>query len=225
MLLRGRSILVVGDSINEEIFLTLANSLFLVADEASAPFDPRTPIEVHVCNGTVYLKFVRNDRLSLIRSPHMENPTFREYPFIFDIDIFDIIILNRGAHFEESGIVLRAIEEALSFIEIHSPGAKVIWRTTPRGHSNFASVFHAPPLVVEEDVTNLPFNWGNIVSQNRDVVQFIENRFPCVLIFDVAPILNLRHDYHKDGLHYTIPGPLDLFSRVFFHFLPDILSR
>ena len=229
--LAGRKLLVVGDSISEEVFLSIANSL----EEMRTVVDFRggSTNSIRVCEGSVLLDFVRNDRLSLgVVQDTVDaegRKIFIEYPWAIPDHLSgaDIILLNRGAHYEDDNTLLQAIEEALLFVQTTVPAARIVWRTTPRGHTEYAATLHAPPLsddVSPDILAGLPYNWGRFPAQNARVIELLERRFPRVSILDVAPALGLRHDGHVDGLHYVLPGPLDHVTASLFHFLPEILG-
>ena len=231
-LLKGRTILIVGDSLSSEVFLGLANALAdPAANELAAFYDSNSaPNALRVCGGALLLDFVRNDRLSLLLDIRVEERTWYEYPWATAdrVAAADIVLLNRGAHFEHDGAVLRAVQEALEFIEAAAPDASVVWRTTPRGHLNFEATFDAAPLTADlglGELAALPYNWGQFAAQNRQIVDLIETRFPKVAVLDVAPALGLRHDLHVDGLHYCLPGPLDHVAHALLHFLPELLNH
>jgi hypothetical protein len=234
----GHSILFVGDSLNEQIYLSFANALASGPHELNHSFIHASNGNITVCGGSLHLFFVRNDRLSLVDaiSVNLENNMF-EYPWAPDLQNrasslkqpshFDFVFLNRGAHYEEDSIVLNAVDAAVSYIKRTAPSTKIIWRTSMRGHLNPDQFFDAPPLSEEiefKELEKLPYNWGKILTQNAKVLNFLKNKFSDTLILDVAPAMGLRHDRHArgDGLHWKMPGPIDHVLETFAHFLIEI---
>ena len=138
-----------------------------------------------------------------------------------------MFILNRGAHWEDDCFVLKSLQLALEFIETRFPKALTVWRTTPPGHENHLLLYNSKPLSVDTkdySLDSIPYNWGKIMIQNSKIVRFLLSKFPKVIIFDVAPVLALRHDHHKDGYHYTLPGPPDFVTEYIFTFLPELFK-
>ena len=234
-LLSGHELLVVGDSLNEEIFGSLINFLSATQSEFAQPYARRMPNAATTCLGALSLNFVRNDRLSLVDEAHIGD--FYEFPWIqhvqragsrADAGNATLVLLNRGAHYENDTIVLAAIEAAINFVVATAPEARILWRTTPHGHPEPRD-FNAQPLRPGDDLSAdalkaLPFDWGLFPAQSVRIVELIRRRFPRVTVLDVGPLLALRPDSHNDGLHYGIPGPLDVFVETLLHFLPEIVS-
>ena len=226
-LLSGRALLVVGDSLSSEVFFSLANALAESFEQLDLTFSTDT---IRVCSGTLQLDYVRNDRVSLVREVRMEGGyAHEEFPWVTRLEKkgFDFVLLNRGAHFENDTIVLRAVEEALAFAEAAAPAATIVWHTTARGQLDTDKHFDDEPLKEDlgpDELAKLPHHWGLFGAQNAAILDLIARHFPHVVVLDVAPALGLRRDHHVDGLHCVMPGPLDHVAETLLHYLPDLLE-
>ena len=58
---------------------------------------------------------------------------FFETPWNKEVPKADIIVLNRGAHYEPDDVTIRDFEKALAFVRRKNPRAVVIVRNTPGG--------------------------------------------------------------------------------------------
>ena len=110
-------------------------------------------------------------------------------------------------------------------VHSYAPRAGIVWRSTPMGHLSFARNARARPLLAPEPDVRTPINawaWDEVVSQNADVealfagvmsdvvsMQGLDASTLGVLFLDVVPMTVLRADYHRDALHYWVPGPAD----------------
>ena len=181
--------------------------------------------------------YVRNDRMSLLEQASIGG--FYEYPWTHLVKGREdggaklLVLFNRGAHYENDTVVLSALATAFAFVEAVAPKALVLWRTTQHGHPTSTpqldEEFYAQPLapgqdMAPEELAALPYAWGLFPAQSALTVELARQHFPNVLVLDTAPLLGLRRDFHIDGLHYGIPGPLDVVLETLLHFLPDMLA-
>jgi hypothetical protein len=129
-----------------------------------------------------------------------------------------LVIMNTGAHFEKTSIVLSYLEKSLDFLEETFPNVSIVYRTASSGHNNCGSTFNNPPLKVQPNVSDLyvpnkEYHWNEILGQDKAIMQLIRVKYPRVLIVDIYNSTILRSDSHSvrngDCLHYCIPGPID----------------
>lgn len=152
---------------------------------------------------------VRNDYLT-VKEPYNQDSNM--LPWIPYIDKYhvDILLLNRGAHYQPPYDVLHDLHETFQYLSVHHPQVTVIFRDTYPGHMNANSLFHQPPLPrpqYEEPGAVLPYHWGEFHHMNAMVKSMIRERFPWVLYMDISSFTKLRADGHADGLHYCAYGP------------------
>ena len=230
--LRGRSVLAVGDSMSRQFHQTLED---LAAPGVGAPCTGRG-FGAGTCRGHVIcgpgsgggqrvrLLWRRSDRLRIDFRRRFElKANFGEEQWVAESAAFRIIVLNRGAHFEADGLLLRQLRTTLAYLTADRRDALVLVRTTPPGHPRCAGV-HAP-LKRYDPPLSLPFHWGEFERQNAAVRAMLAAEYPGVLLLDVAPSTAMRADSHllgsrgRDCLHYKIPGPLDEWARLLFNAL------
>jgi hypothetical protein len=164
------------------------------------------------------LAFVRNDYLWL-NTEYMEEPDYgagqRMYPWVHLLQPNTILLLNRGAHFVATDVVLREVEAALAYIAEQAPGALAVFRNTVGGVENITS--DPRPLTERRPYSAgglaESYSWDQFPAQNAAVRELLDSlRTPSgsgVLYLDVENSTCLRQDHHLDGLHCCIPGPQD----------------
>ena len=232
-IMKGRNFMVVGDSMSTEFSTSLKNRMYEGVEQATV----KCTQCYHICEhnftmpcqefvGAEYLNFThfdyRNDRLSLTdvkihdyKTLFLENPWFKK---VGEGNI-DVLLLNRGAHYALTDILLKEINETLTAVRHTYPDVTIIWRNTPRGHTEEERKnFLGPPLSKNYTAPlDLPWNWGDIQGQNPAVRDLIVNHFPGILFMDVVTSTVLRSDAHFDGYHYCVPGPLDTWVNFFLY--------
>jgi len=57
-----------------------------------------------------------------------------------------LVVNSRGIHFVETPIVLRELNETLSYLYHHHPNISIIYRSTATGHAGCEPAFRRPPL-------------------------------------------------------------------------------
>lgn len=141
------NMMVVGDSLNQQLFWILLNHL--VVNRTGWPQPPTQvwkwrSFGLHeVCEDVLggpgqgfNISFVRNDRLSLIlRQADDGARNFHELLWIhlvLDWNI-SVLLLNRGAHFEDDVDVTEALTNMFSVISNRWPNTRVFYRNTPPG--------------------------------------------------------------------------------------------
>jgi hypothetical protein len=124
---------------------------------------------------------------------------------------YDILILNRGAHYENDTAYLHAVSQ-LWRLFVNSPKL-VFFRSTPHGHVGCEK--HETPGEVA-NITDMPWHWGSFENQNMLVKPVIEGQG--MVYLDVAALTRFRSDQHRgawDCLHYCAPGPVDYWLQMF----------
>jgi hypothetical protein len=165
----------------------------------------------------VDLSVQRSDRLQLVDVEQIDTKkNFYDLPFIrlfSSVQPVSFVVLNRGAHYEETPKVIKGLQAVLAFLFCQNPKVSVIWRTTVPGIENpNADFFKAPLKKYEEPAWNsrsVRFNYDKILKQNIQVREFLVHAYPQVLILDALPSATLRVDSHADFLHNCIPGPIN----------------
>ena len=224
----GRSLYMIGDSLTGQMALNLqmlasngsGSSFRLVNRSESAWFNTL------VCQETnpVITPVLANPKLALDRG--------RIAPTVVSVREFlgpisaahglrpDVILVNRGAHFDHTAVLLQDVRAFLRHVRTMYPSSLVIWRDTPPGHTNCSS--YDRPMAVRQPPGNLPFRWGEFHDQNAAVAALIRDKFEGVIYADVTTATSLRADRHNhaaDCLHYSSfsPGPIDHWMRLLYN--------
>lgn len=229
-LLDGRNVLVVGDSISSHAFASWVNLLLsrlgLSCSPESNPLKPGSHVQssrIGRC-GNVTMTFVRNDRLSLATeaAPDADKQVFIETPWINQLDNISVLILNRGAHYENDTKVLSDLDATLTHLRERHPGVRVLWRNTPHGHLDWKSHVGLHEKVLDKPPELAPthaFHYALFRRQNEAVRAFLAARFPHVLYLDVFTMTVLRADNHFDALHICAPGVADVWLEMIYNVL------
>eukprot|EP00252_Welwitschia_mirabilis_P003373 TRINITY_DN13451_c0_g1_i1.p1 TRINITY_DN13451_c0_g1~~TRINITY_DN13451_c0_g1_i1.p1 ORF type:complete len:295 (-),score=8.97 TRINITY_DN13451_c0_g1_i1:199-1083(-) len=226
------NVLVVGDSINHLVQWSLLNNLLRGKSDPQVFTDStnnRTTEGFRVCGDVLggdrafKIGFVRNDRLSTIPEGHIVNDTyhnFLEWPWLHLINPWNIklLILNKGAHFENDQIYLSSLQKTLSTLSSLHPDLPVIFRDTPPGHKNCMSF--EGPIADRQRLQEDKYHWSEFKRQNALARKAVEEA--AYVYVNADAVLNRRADGHineKDCLHYCIPGPLDSLVELLFNVL------
>ena len=218
--LKDYNILVVGDSMSQEFYFTLRNYLHL-----NYRHQPQCEADdMNQKDGGLKVIFQRNDRLSLmseyknistkkISEKYGEN--FNEFKFINMVDVLYpnvLVILNRGAHYENDKKTINEINNTLHYLYTTYKDINILWRNTAIGHMNYHhnNVIDSIPLVLPPQYDETTgYNYGKFIGQNYNIKQFLSHNYPQVLYMDVHYSTQFRQDLHYDAIHYCIPGPID----------------
>ena len=219
-MLAGHSLLLVGDSIQEEFYFTLM-SAFGVERFGSRVTDcnPSGVRTVYCLSGrdkSFQIAMVRNDNLSI--SAGQSN--FDNLPWTKTLVELKttILLVNTGAHYSADEVLLSSVETAVAHVQKNWPHVLILFRSTPIGHLDHAKHFYDPPLT---DLPNLEagheYSYDKFAHQNALVQSLIQKRFHRnIVYFDVYNSTSRRSDSHsQDPLHYCIPGPIDHWVRIF----------
>jgi hypothetical protein len=230
-IVNGRKILIVGDSLNNEFFHTFlglawpSNVQFLKKDATTLNEATRSEetagnaLQVNITCPKVSqnyaISYVRNDILSINMDIPMiykiaTSPEPRTWVNVLNQRNIDIVILNRGAHYKPSDIVIAELKKTFSYLRKNYPNVQIYWRDTPTGHDGCNQYRSAKPL--ETRPIKFIYDWSHFEAQNILIYQLIFEEFPEVIYMDVSKSTDLRADSHMGGedcLHYCIPGPID----------------
>ena len=139
-------IVIVGDSVNKQLHTSLKEA-FLLSSKSQCT--SMTDTDVFSCpsnNSSVKVAFYRNDLLSLITANESFTKHAYEHIWISKLATSNsLLILNRGAHFENDTKLVMDINNTFSFLRRHYPNVSIIWRNTPPG-VNFKSWVFSGPL-------------------------------------------------------------------------------
>jgi hypothetical protein len=237
-MLNGKTIMFVGDSITLQFGTAMLNAVY---DHVPYQCNPdltffTTGMYEIKCPSNIKnfrLQIVRNDRLSLVlrKAVNTNNFTrqnkFIEFTWLPLINIIQpaILVLNRGAHFENTSVVLDSLREAFSYVYEHHPNTTVIWRNTPRGVEDHKEEFFNLPLKEPLDPrapSIYPYAYEQYHDQNIAIREFLEKEFPKAIFWDIAHAMSFRQDGHRDPLHYCLPGPMDTWPWFLYNILTTI---
>lgn len=137
--------MVVGDSINHEIAWSFMNHLVLSGQGyGHMSSGDRSNDGVYEMCGDIFgagngfkVAFVRNDRLSPVANISVDTwRNFYEWPWLDLLKEYDVrlLLLNRGAHYEDDKTFVRALRLIFTILSEHFPHMQVIFRNTPPGN-------------------------------------------------------------------------------------------
>ena len=242
--LRGRGVLLVGDSLNRAMHMTLLDLAQQPPQLPQVRNEERSrrkgvgslcrgngvnkPCSGHViCRGSGHtpapLRYRRSDQLrtDVTALRRIERDNVIEEPWLgyASSGEFEIIILNRGAHAARDDAYLAGWRDALAAVRAAAPRALLIARNTPPGHLNCA--YAKAPLASPPPSAGLPYGWESFNRQNALLRRLLSEEFEGVLLLDVATATALRPDMHRlgsrgrDCLHYKDgAGPMDTWARL-----------
>jgi hypothetical protein len=127
----------------------------------------------------------------------------------------DICIFNAGPHMHDLGDIYTVwynLEQNWPSVVRSSPHTKFVWKTINPGHVN-CSGYHAPTRTYEPGPANMDW-YGYRLYPEFDGWSYHYSRKLNFTVMDMA-MLYLRPDGHSDCMHFCLPGPLDVFSRIF----------
>ena len=235
--LRGRSLLFVGDSLSLQMFWSLLHLVPADGSELSRArrlydMDFKRGGEFSLCDGASRVAFVRNDWLvenQWNRSCHFDpanNLMCRS--FVPLARGYNTLVLNTGLHTEmREGADVIAAHTTLLARWLNGTRHDVIYRTSVPGHSKCQEA-RAPLQRRYVPQEGHEFHWDDVEA--HDAVR--RSRFEALLpgrvrYIDAATIANARADRHMiqgrwgpgghgsiDCLHYCLPGPPDTYNLV-----------
>lgn len=224
-LLRGRNIMLVGDSMTRQMLAKIALSVL------SSGYSPKCPGRGQLlCADMPGIKHacawgIKNGHLSL-RNDSISNTTLKlfENPWRNSVLEFNtsILILNKGAHYEDDDNFVSKLKETLDFVDSLPPSILRIWRNTVAGHRGCVNFTRPIPARMSGE---MPFHWDKFQHQNQLAESMIRSR-PEFVYMDVDTMTSLRPDHHavppRDCLHYLTghtASPVDFWVLLFYNML------
>lgn len=240
--MNGRTIMMVGDSITSEFATTFLNFLYAM-DPWQCSVDLSlftTGMHEISCRDfglhNFRIQIVRNDLLSLVKkrvtrkgnnSINDNKEEFAWTPLVSIVNPF-LYILNRGAHYYNTSILVHDVKVAIDFILKNNPQAIILWRNTPRGVENHRTTFFKAPYKNPLDPSRpskYKYSYEQFYKQNLAIRDLIEKyTTKNVFYWDISFPMSYREDGHRDPLHYCIPGPMDSWSHLFWNIISVILK-
>lgn len=241
-LFNGRSILLIGDSIQNEFFLSL------LAHVASTTYDSYSESVTICADGytePVQLTFIRNDYLLFddeIIINNKKNVIIEdEYKQSFEslLHTHQIVILNKGIHVIPTEQYIDSLHKTMTRIRELHPNNILIWRTHTAGHSDCMNHKHpaktrtidlSSKTVTKHDVTypagpsdGIDYGWKLVAEQNHAAINLVTQLHINALVLDTAASTQYRPDGHistDDCLHYCLPsGVVDYWSVLLYNVL------
>lgn len=135
---RGRGLLISGDSISYQLFITFLNFLRSELSETQYPFHGvgYEPVCVDVLGGGGF-------NLAWVCSPMLNATEVTQYVEEWGIDI---LLMNRGAWFRSDLSFVTELRQVVQVLQARYPHLLVFYRNTPPGTTIF---FHSllPPAI------------------------------------------------------------------------------
>lgn len=230
--MKGSSILFLGDSLTYEQFFSLVNMLGgkteSVAKMQMKSMNQHKTIIHSVCDhNETFILYRRDDHL-------------QQLPACLEETFPDVLILNRGAHYVEDHRYMTEFNATIFQVkgwqqQCQDYGIKChfFYRTSVPGHpdcQNFTAPVNnltAMEELVASGMTQKGYHWSAFQHQN----QLILNRLALEAqehqldyqVIDAYHTNILRPDQHLkppgDCLHSCLPGKVDVQNRFFLHFL------
>jgi hypothetical protein len=161
----------------------------------------------------------------------------------------DIVIFNSGIHYRQNDVVMGSINKTISALEKWQKNCRSrgrnesatatiwclpIWRTTVPGHPHCDN--YRKPVnnlsIVESQIQNANYSqfngnhyhWWDMKDQNIQIENAFSQRTMMLdyEVLDAYDAMTRRPDMHqggKDCIHYCLPGPPDVLSRMLIHTL------
>ena len=227
--LNNRSMLFVGDSMIGQGYVSLLHLLH----------GPRLRYTmenyVHAVDPDVKIEYIRDDYLYLPSVPHVNVPlpkSLRQYPW--EHRIGDILILNRGAHYQSDQVVVSDLTNLFDHLWKTYPNITIIYQSSTPGHTDQSPVAYRPDEFdyrIVHKSKHPDWHWEEIYEQNAVVRRvFLESyaRSPHgatqkAVFMNITAGSSLRKDDHSDNIHYCLPGSIDqLWNGMLFNIVLDM---
>mmetsp|Transcript_7694 Transcript_7694/g.18519 ORF Transcript_7694/g.18519 Transcript_7694/m.18519 type:complete len:481 (+) Transcript_7694:107-1549(+) len=233
-LIKGTPIMLVGDSLTWEHYGALVNSL---GGETSIGLYRQSKRE----NKSVLSAVCDDPQTVMIyrSATHLE-----QLDMLLNETFPLVLILNRGAHYVEDQEFLSELNTTFAFVQkwqerCQSLGAECpfFWRTTVPGHPgcmNFSKPVTNISWMEEMIAASDPiYHWNDFKRQNEFALDMLQsfglNNYQ---IMDAYHMNILRPDSHLkpspgggDCLHSCIPGKIDVYNRLLFHYLRMVNAK
>jgi len=225
---RGRNILIVGDSINNQLFLTaiqILGSLNLIArsvdvDRLHSYSNLRggigegfpIPFNISCTHNNFTISYIRtyflstkNDKSFSKLNKNLTGIVDKPALWINELhkQKISLLLINRGSHYSWDRYMLSDLNDVFNLLRQKFRHVTVMFRDTNIGHfSIWNASFNSTPL--HQPVHETSYNSDKIHQQNYWVKEMIKLHHPQVAILPLSNMTNLRADSHSDGLHYCL---------------------
>jgi len=203
----GHNILIVGDSINIQLYQTLL--LMTTKDTSRVSIDCSVELQgastSEIVKTNVHYYSLDDWKVNQDRIPISLNVS--------------VLIYNRGIHYVEDNMFLKHLSEMFDFVKNKYPNISIIFRNTPVGHPGCETQFASGPLESVPVIAKLEapahpeFHWKEAAKQNELSWHFIRENYPSVIYWDIYRMTMLRPDRHcqfrNDCLHYCFHSVID----------------
>lgn len=223
-IMKGRNLMFVGDSLNEENFWVLLSSLWshyilkphhnstmnkLFREQQLMQCESYCPDVAPSCEGPLTIdcgdalppfniSFTSESHLQLFESNGVSLERWARK--IVENNV-SLLIMNTGAHYIPDEELLHNINESLSYVRSSHPTVDIIYRSTSPGHNNCGDTFKSDPML-ENDALRLVmggpanYHWSDFSHQNQKVKMLVKKQFPSVMYMDIYNATVLRADAH-----------------------------
>ena len=216
-ILNGQNVMIVGDSMHDLFSISFVEAFGDQGLVCNIHKMIKNHHEVKCKNSATFkVSYIRSDLLHTYSINDYfdgsNNCSFHRQLNILECSYFDklegvtLLIMNRGAHFAPSDVLVSEIKHDLTNIYQRYPNISILWRNTPHGHITHEKTFNDAPLEFPSPPPNV-FNYDKFHEQNEIVSHMLYKYFPQVLQLDFYTSTVLRMDTHVDPVHYCIPGP------------------
>ena len=204
----------------------------------SLPFEAQS--SGSVCQGLVSLRFIRNghvgvdegkERLARSSGGACEaEPSSNDQPWLYAAAESDVVILNRGAWGPrfDGGSFRRGVRATMAALAQIPRRPRVVWRGTSAGIPKCWSLNDTLTEAFAFNFTELPW-----LQSHRSVQNFSYHRFEPLNAIARQEVEQAGHAYldtywqtakrpggrlshRRDCLHFCLPGPPDVWSRLLF---------
>lgn len=228
---------IVGDSLSWEHYssmLQLLGARVHQMDQHRSKTFQRNHVQ-RACNGSTRFVFRNDPRLGALGDAVAE-----DFPVI--------LILNRGAHYENDALLEAGIQQNIVVLQSWQATCArlglrchLFWRTTVPGHPGCNQTLGNGDYVYQSAVNDLDrmealiadprqyndisikYHWPDFSRQNRLVETLLAQSNLSVTMLDAYELNIRRPDNHRvrehDCLHNCYPGKVDVYSQLLLHHL------
>jgi len=223
-LVKGSTVLFVGDSLSFEQYVGLALRLggYVEGSESAKSREEHMNTIQPVCNHQAIIAYRRDDYLE-------------EIPSAIEQSFPTVLILNRGAHFTDDDTFEEGIEKVLLDVENWKRtckelgiGCHLFWRTTAPEHPDCQKNFKEPVnnlTWIEEYIRTTPWTqskgtWVHVQRQNKIALNLLAKHHSLEnIVLDAYDTKVRRPEMHDparphDCLHGCFPGTMDTTNQM-----------
>jgi hypothetical protein len=244
-LLQNETVVLIGDSLTQEHYLTLSDQLGTAvyppapvlhntSDTNNATQPPKAPLltpieptyEKYACNGTVEIYLRRDDYL---------NP--QKVDWEVNNKLPTIAVLNRGAHHVDDNSTVRLVQAYIESArtwqrKCHEQNRQctLVWRTSVPGHVNCGQYMGGGAInnltlmetTLAGSAVARKFHWTDFQRQNQLILRALQESGIDYQILDAYYINMRRPDGHRssrDCLHSCVGSKIEVYSQILLHFV------